>query len=71
VHLKDGTVLKQRCEVMRGEPGKPHDPRDLERKFHELTAPAIGKPGALKLYEGLMELERVPDVRALTLDAGL
>lgn len=71
VYLKDGQVLTQRCEVMRGEPGKPHDPRDLERKFHELSAPAIGEPGARKLYEGLMTLERVRDVRALTLDAGL
>jgi len=71
VHLKNGQVLKQRCEVMRGEPANPHDPRDLERKFHELAGPALGRPAAQKLYEGLMSLERVADVRALTLDAGL
>ena len=71
VLLKNGQVLKQRCEVMRGEPANPHDPRDLERKFHELAGPALGRPAAQKLYEGLMSLERVADVRALTLDAGL
>lgn len=71
VHLKDGRVLRGRCEVMRGEPGNPHDPRDLERKFHELAGPALGRPPAQRLYEGLMSLERIADVRALTLEAGL
>jgi 2-methylcitrate dehydratase PrpD len=71
VHLADGRVLRQRCEVMRGEPGKPHDPRDLERKFHELAGPALGRGPAQRLYAGLMELERIADVRALTLEAGL
>jgi len=71
VHLKDGQVLRQRCEVMRGEPGNPHDPRDLERKFHELAGSTLGRPAAQRLYDGLMSLERVADVRALTLEAGL
>ena len=71
VHLKGGQVLRGRCEVMRGEPGNPHDPRDLERKFHELAGPALGRPAAQRLYEGLMSLERVADVQALTLEAGL
>jgi len=71
VHLKDGQVLRGRCEVMRGEPGSPHDPRDLERKFHELAGPALGRSAAQRLYEGLMSLERIADVRAFTLEAGL
>jgi len=71
VHLADGRVLRGRCEVMRGEPGRPHDPRDLERKFHDLTGPALGRPAAQRLHEGLMSLERVADVRALTVEAGL
>jgi 2-methylcitrate dehydratase PrpD len=71
IHLTSEQVLRGRCEVMRGEPGNPHDPRDLERKFHELTEPVLGRPSAQHLYEGLMSLERIADVRALTMESGL
>jgi 2-methylcitrate dehydratase PrpD len=71
VHLKSGEVLRQRCEVMRGEPGNPHDPRDLARKFHDLTGPVLGEASSRRLYEGLMSLEKVADVRALTTECGL
>jgi 2-methylcitrate dehydratase PrpD len=71
IHLTDGQVLRGRCEVMRGEPGNPHDPRDLERKFYELTGPVLGRPASERLYGGLMSLERVADVRAFTTECGL
>jgi 2-methylcitrate dehydratase PrpD len=71
IHLAGGQVLRGRCEVMRGEPGNPHDPRDLERKFHELTGPVLGRPSSERLYEGLMSLERIADVRAFTLECSL
>jgi 2-methylcitrate dehydratase PrpD len=71
VHLKSGEVLRQRCEVMRGEPGNPHDPRDLARKFHDLTGPVLGEAASRRLYEGLMSLEKVADVRAFTMACGL
>jgi len=71
IHLTSGQVLRGRCEVMRGEPGNPHDPRDLERKFYELTEPVLGRPSSTRLYEGLMSLERIADVRAFTVDCGL
>lgn len=71
IHLTSGQVLRGRCEVMRGEPGNPHDPRDLERKFHELTEPVLGPASTQRLYDGLMSLERVADVRAFTSECGL
>ncbi|MGQ0751642.1 MAG: MmgE/PrpD family protein, partial [Betaproteobacteria bacterium] len=71
IHLTDGTVLNGRCEVMRGEPGNPHDSRDLERKFHMLVEPVIGRSSGQRLYEGLMSLERVADVRAFTSECRL
>jgi 2-methylcitrate dehydratase PrpD len=71
VHLKSGEALRQRCEVMRGEPGNPHDPRDLERKFHELTEPVLGNAASKRLYGGLMSLEKVSNVRAFTQECGL
>jgi 2-methylcitrate dehydratase PrpD len=71
IHLTGGQVLRGRCEVMRGEPGNPHDPRDLERKFYELTGPVLGRPSSERLYEGLMSLERIADVRAFTTECGL
>lgn len=71
IHLTNGQVLRGRCEVMRGEPGNPHDPRDLERKFHELTEPVLGLSSSRRLYDGLMSLERIADVRAFTIECGL
>jgi len=71
IHLTGGQVLRGRCEVMRGEPGNPHDPRDLERKFYDLTGPVLGRPLSERLYEGLMSLERIADVRAFTTECGL
>jgi len=71
IHLTSGQVLRGRCEMMRGEPGNPHDPRDLERKFYELTEPVLGRPSSERLYEGLMSLERIADVRAFTMECGL
>ena len=71
VHLASGQVLRERCEVMRGEPGNPHDPRDLERKFCDLTEPVLGRASSRRLYEGLMSLERIADVRAFTMECGL
>ena len=69
--LTSGAIIEGRCDVMRGEPGKPHDPRDLERKFFDLVEPVLAREPAQRLYEGLMSLEQVKDVRALTLEAGL
>ena len=71
IHLTGGQVLRGRCEVMRGEPGNPHDPHDLERKFYDLTGPVLGRPSSERLYEGLMSLERIADVRAFTMESGL
>jgi len=69
--LKTGEVLHSRCNVMRGEPGRPHDPVDLERKFFDLTAMCLSRDRAQRLYEGLMTLERVDNIRTFTADVGL
>ena len=64
IHLKDGGTVRGRCETMKGEPGNPHRPEDVEKKFFDLTVPVWGRAGAHDLYAGLLGLEAVADLRA-------
>jgi len=64
IRLKDGSSLTGRCEVTKGEPANPHTPADLEGKFVRLGAPIWGEAVTRKLYDGCMQLEKIPDFRA-------
>jgi len=64
IHLKSGGIVRGRCEIMKGEPGNPHRPEEVERKFFDLTVPVWGKRRANDLYSGLLTLEHVADLRA-------
>ena len=68
ITMKDGTVYSGKCVVTKGEPSKPHQPEELTGKFFELGVPVWGKPVTQKLYDGLMQLERIPDFRAFADD---
>ncbi|HEY6821612.1 MAG TPA: MmgE/PrpD family protein [Burkholderiales bacterium] len=58
--LDDGRAMEGRCTVMKGEPGKPHPPQALEKKFLELGAPLWGEPVAKRLLEGCLKIESLP-----------
>ena len=62
--LKDGKTFAGRCDVTKGEPGNPHAPRDIERKFHQLATPVWGEQCAQELYQGCMRMESILDLRA-------
>ncbi len=62
--MRDGATYAGRCKVMRGEPSNPHRPEDLKGKFFELGTPVWGEGETRRLFEGLMEIEAIPDFRA-------
>ena len=64
IHLKGGGTVSGRCEIMKGEPGNPHRPEDVEKKFFDLTVPVWGAQRAKSLYAALLGLENVADLRA-------
>jgi len=61
--LKDGEAYAGRCEVTKGEPGNPHAPKDVERKFRQLAIPVWGEQLAHELYQACMRIETIPDLR--------
>jgi 2-methylcitrate dehydratase PrpD len=58
--LDDGRALEGRCTLMKGEPGNPHPPQALEKKFLELGTPLWGEPIAKRLLAGCLKLEDLP-----------
>jgi 2-methylcitrate dehydratase PrpD len=60
----DGRRLQGRCEITKGEPGNPHAPADIERKFNQLATPVWGKTNAGRIYDACMNIETAPDLSA-------
>lgn len=71
IHLRDGSAIRGRCEIMKGEPGNPHRPQEVEKKFFDLVVPVWGAERAQKLYAGLLRLEDTADFRAFGADFAL
>lgn len=71
IGLRDGKTLSGRCEVTRGEPGNPHSPQDIEKKYYRLASPVWGEQLARELYQACMRLESIPDLRAFSADLNL
>ena len=59
---RDGQRLRGRCEITKGEPGNPHLPADIEKKFNQLANPVWGEPNARQVYANCMKLETLPDL---------
>ena len=71
ITLADGTTLEGHCTVMKGEPANPHRPEELKYKFFELGTPVWGEGVTKKLFDGLENLERIPDFDAFAADLAL
>jgi 2-methylcitrate dehydratase PrpD len=71
IHLRGGVALAGRCEIMKGDPGNPHRPEEVEQKFFDVTAPVWGAARARWLYDALMNLETIPDLREFSRDVML
>ena len=63
IRLDDGTTLRGRCEIMKGEPGNPHSPAEIEQKFYDLTVPVWGDTRADRLYKALLALDDCTNMR--------
>jgi 2-methylcitrate dehydratase PrpD len=61
---RDGTRLRGRCDVTKGEPGNPHAPAAIRKKFDQLACPVWGELRASEVYQSCMTLENIPDLRA-------
>ena len=64
ITLADGTAWEGRCTVMKGEPANPHSQEELEGKFFDLGAPVWGNEMTARLFDGLKNLEGIPDFGA-------
>ena len=71
IHLRDGRVVRGRCEVMKGEPSNPHKPEEVKRKFFDLITPVWGADRAGKLYDTVLSLQNVPNMRDFGRDFAL
>jgi 2-methylcitrate dehydratase PrpD len=65
ITLKNGASCEGRCTVTKGEPANPHTVADLSGKFFELGDAVWDKRTTQQLYEQLMKLEAVGDMRQL------
>ena len=59
---KDGTLLRGRCEITKGEPGNPHAPAEIRKKFDQLATPVWGEADARRVYDACRQIETVPDL---------
>ena len=66
---KNGMSLNGRCDITRGEPANPHAPADIEKKFYQLAMPVWGEARARNIHKACMNIESMPDLRALRVDA--
>ena len=55
--------IRGRCEVMKGEPTNPHRSQDVEKKYFDLMSPVWGADRAKALYDTVLALEDVADMR--------
>lgn len=66
VLLKDGTVRRGETTVPRGDCSNPLSDDELEAKFLECAALALGESSAAETLELIRKIERLPDVRLLS-----
>jgi 2-methylcitrate dehydratase PrpD len=64
VRLRGGTTLSGHCEVMRGEPERPHSAEALRNKFFTLAVPLWGEATARRMYDACLDIESIADCGA-------
>lgn len=69
--MRDGTIHTGRCVVMKGEPANPHQSADLQKKFFDLGVPVWGEATTRKLFDGLLDVENIPDFASFAEDLRL
>lgn len=65
VFLKDGTRLAGHCDVIRGEPANPADPREYRDKFFDIARRAWSPARMTRIHDEALHLERISNMRDL------
>jgi len=65
MRLRDGREVRGECHITSGEPSRPVNPVDLDRKFEDLTGPIWGDHRARQLRDALHAIDRCPNVAQL------
>lgn len=63
--LKDGTVLTERVEAVRGTPRNPMTKAEVVDKCRDLIAPIQGRDKTGRLIEAVLTIESIKDIRKL------
>lgn len=63
--LKDGTVLTERVEAVRGTPRNPMTKAEVVDKCRDLIAPIQGRNKTSGLIEAVLTIETIKDIRKL------
>ena len=66
VQFRNGFEAKATVYYMKGENENPHSIEELKSKFFDLAHEPWGKTRAADIFEGLMTLEEIADVKAFT-----
>lgn len=64
VRLKDSAILEAKAEYTKGDPQNPRKPEELQAKFFDVARLVWKKDHARRIFDGLMSLEKMKDVRA-------
>lgn len=67
VRLKNGTVLEARAEYTKGDPKNPRSAKELTDKFFDVAKLVWDGKHAQRIFDGVMALEKMDDVRAFFL----
>lgn len=66
VTLKDGKQFTQRVDAVRGTVRNPMTREELQTKASDLMTPFLGPAASAKLIQAVFDLEKMPDLRALS-----
>ena len=66
VFLKDGTILTERIDAVRGTPRNPMGEDEVIAKATDLIAPVLGKKQSSNLIDMVLHIESVKDINLLS-----
>jgi len=65
LRLRDGTLYRGECVITSGEPTRPHDARDLDRKYRDLAEPLWGAARSRQVRAALLAIDSCDNVARL------
>lgn len=65
VELADGSLLSERVSAVRGTPRNPMSRAEVMEKANDLTVPVLGRDTSARLFDTVLGIENVTDIRNL------